>query len=149
MTPGRIPGVVVRGHGVASGQGAGTPYPRGSVAMQKPFFAAAGLSLDGLFEGTLNVSIAPRRWRLVQALHRFERLRWTDLHPPETFSFAPLHLVWRGGRHEGWLYLPHAETKAAHFQDAAVLELLMPWIPGLAPGAEVMLEALPVHLVFE
>ena len=39
-----IPGVIIQGHGVASGQGE-TPYPRGSIAMQKPFFLERGLDL--------------------------------------------------------------------------------------------------------
>lgn len=54
-----VKGVVMRGHQVASGRGDTTPYPDSSIRMQKPFFREHGLELDGLFEGTLNVSIAP------------------------------------------------------------------------------------------
>jgi hypothetical protein len=136
----RVPGTVARGHGVASGQGAGTPYPRGSLAMQKPFFARLGLNLDGLYEGTLNLSIAPRRWRLVRPAHTFERLEWTHLHPPETFSFSRCRIQFTGRLHEGWVYYPSPQTKAAHFHNDTIVEVLMPWIDGLAPGGQLMLD---------
>jgi hypothetical protein len=136
----RAPGTVVPGHGVASGRGADTPYPQGSLAMQKPFFAALGLNLDGLFEGTLNLSIAPLRWRLLRASHTFEHLRWTHLHPPETFSFSPCRIEFAGRLHEGWVYRPHPETKAAHFHNDSIVEVLMPWIEGLKPGLPLLLD---------
>jgi len=43
----------------------------------------------------------------------------------------------------GLVYYPHPETKQRHHQDAAVLELLMPPVAGLAYGDAVTL-ALPV-----
>lgn len=136
----RALGTVVQGHGVASGRGAGTPYPQGSVTMQKPFFAALGLSLDGLFEGTLNISIAPMRWRLRQPRHTFPHLRWTHLHPPETFSFSPCRVEFDHRLNEGWVYWPHPETKAAHFHHDSIVEVLMPWIEGLKPGLPLRLD---------
>lgn len=131
----RVDAVVVAGHGVASGQGQ-TPYPAGSIAMQKPHFARLGLDFSRFYEGTLNLSIAPRRWHLLRATWTFPRLEWTHLHPPETFSFARCRVQGR----EGWVYRPHPETKAAHFQNASVIEVIAPKIEGVSYGATVMLE---------
>jgi hypothetical protein len=127
-------GCVVAGHGVASGRSAGAPgnpYPQGSIAMQAPFFKSLGLDLSRCFLGTVNLNIAPQTWQLLHADHRFEALRWTHLHPPETFSFVALQAQWQGAWHDGWLYYPHPETKAAHFQSSAVMELILPKLSGL------------------
>jgi hypothetical protein len=133
-------GVVVRGHGVASGQAAGSPYPQGSVAMQMPFFNARGLDLSDCWAGTVNVSVAPHTWRLLRADHCFERLAWTHLHPPETFSFVRLKLLWRSKSIGAWLYYPHPETKATHHQHASVMEIIAPRMDGLAYGDAVTLQ---------
>lgn len=137
-----LDGLVVPGHGVASGRSAGTPgnpYPAGTIAMQTPLFTARGLNLTGCWPGTINVSIAPQRWQLLRADHCFEHLAWTHLHPPETFSFVALHLQHRGRQHAGWLYRPHPETKATHFQGQSTLEVLAPQLHGLAYGDAVRL----------
>jgi CTP-dependent riboflavin kinase len=130
-----IEATVVRGHGVASGQGR-TPYPAGSIAIQKPYFARLGLDLSGLYEGTLNLSIAPQRWRLLRATWTIPRLQWTDLHPPETFSFARCRVAGL----DAWIYYPHPQTKAAHFQDASVIEVIAPKIEGVSRGDALTLE---------
>ncbi len=133
-----LQGVVIAGHGVASGRSAGTagnPYPQGSIAMQAPLFKARGLDLSPCFLGTVNLDIAPQSWQLLQADHCFEKMAWTHLHPPETFSFATLEVQWLGTWHTGWLYYPHPETKATHFQSRSVIELILPKLLGLQTGA--------------
>jgi hypothetical protein len=132
-------GIVMQGHGVASGRAKNSPYPQGSVAMQMPFFKALGLDLSDFWLGTLNVSIAPQAWTLLRADHCFERLAWTQLHPPETFSFVKLQLVWKTRSVEAWLYYPHPETKAAHHQSANIMEIIAPRLEGLAYGDTVSL----------
>jgi hypothetical protein len=127
-------GRVKAGHGVASGRSAGTagnPYPQGSIAMQAPFFKMLGLDLLPCFLGTVNLDIAPQSWQLLRADHCFENLQWTHLHPPETFSFVALEAHWQGAWYAGWLYHPHPETKAAHFQSSGVMELILPKLAGL------------------
>jgi hypothetical protein len=145
-------GTVVAGHGVASGRSAGTagnPYPQGSITMQAPFFKARGLDLGDCFLGTVNLSIAPRSWTLLQADHRFEALTWTHLHPPETFSFVAMHVQWQSAWCRGWLYYPHPETKAAHFQSSSVMELILPRLMGLQIGMQLACrapaQALSIH----
>lgn len=108
--------------------------------MQRPFFAERGLDLSPFFEGTLNIDIAPRTFRLVQPAHTFRQVRWTDLHPPEDFSFSACRVRHRGVEQAGWVYTPHPETKAAHYQPPTMLELILPWVEGIAYGDGVELD---------
>jgi hypothetical protein len=132
-------GLINRGHGVASGASTASPYPTGSIAMQAPFFKAFGLDLSGCYFGTLNVSIAPARWKIIRPAFLFENVKWTDLHPPETFSFLPCDITYRAVTVKGWLYFPHPETKAAHWQDASVMEIIAPRLVGLGYGGHIEL----------
>ena len=132
-------GLLVAGHGVASGRAADSPYPAGTIALQQPHFLRLGLDLGDCHPGTLNLSFPGGAWRLSQPAFRVEQLAWTILHPPETFSFWPcrLRLPDRADaplEWAGWIYWPHPETKERHFQAPDRLEILAPWIEGLAPG---------------
>jgi hypothetical protein len=129
-----LSGIVVLGHGVASGRASNSPYPTGSIAMQMPFFKVLGLDLRHCWPGTLNVSIAPHIWELLAPDHCFENLAWTHLHPPETFSFVQVQLSWRGQQTTAWLYRPHPETKAAHHQKPSIMEIIAPRLEGLNYG---------------
>lgn len=134
-----VGGTVVPGHGVAGGSDR-SPYPEAALVLQMPHFLVAGLDLSGLHPATVNVSIAPARWRMTRPEHHVRRVRWTELHPPEDFSFVRAALLHRGRRWQGWVYHPHPETKADHFQPPGLVELVLPWIPGLAPGDRVTVE---------
>ncbi len=141
-----IKGTVSAGHGVASGRSAGeahNPYPAGTIAMQIPFFKALGLDLSNCFAGTVNLNIAPKQWQLLHADHCFDNMRWTHLHPPETFSFVALSAMWQSSEIKGWLYYPHPETKATHFQSNSTMELLLPRIEGLQSGDQLHLQIDP------
>lgn len=132
-----VPGIVVRGHRVASAPSA--DYPYGTIEKQKPYFEALGLDLSRLFLGTLNVSIAPRRWQMFRPRWTFRQVAWTDLHPPEDFSFSPCRVRFGGREYEGLVYYPHPETKIRHFQDPSLVEVLAEFIDGIAYGASVEL----------
>ena len=88
--------VLLEGHGVASGQALDpvhlkrSPYPKGTIAMQLPVFAALGLDLSPFWPGTLNLSFSPVELQLRNPDYFFQDLKWTHLHPPETFRFACL-----------------------------------------------------------
>ena len=128
---------LVSGHGVASGRSISSPYPAGTIAMQRPFFKGLGLDLDSCWPGTLNLSIAPLEFQLKQPDHCFESVHWTDQHPPETFSFWRIEVMQPSGQSvSAWLYYPHPETKARHWQPATVVEVLAPRLDGLTPGCE-------------
>lgn len=136
-----VAGIVVPGHGVASGRSPTSPYPKSTIAMQMPYFKMGGLDLDGHFTGTLNISINPRQFKIVKPSHLFPHLHWTDLHPPETFSFAHCQLKFQGVSYPGWIYYPHPETKEVHFQNDSTLEVITTPIPDINYGSVVILSA--------
>ena len=144
----RLEGKIVPGHRVASGQADDSPYPSGTIEMQTPHFRALGVDLSPFYPGTLNVSIAPYRFRLnpTQTLHR---VKWSPDHEAESFSFAPITLHWRSQAYQGLIYYPRPETKINHFQDPGVLELLMPPIEQIAYGSAVVLTAASDELLAE
>ena len=123
-----------QGYGVASGQAKDSPYPAGTISLQSPLFSAHGIDLSPYFQGTLNLGFSDTRWQLRQPDARVEQLRWTDQHPPETFSFWQVALRWQGQSAPlpGLIYWPHPETKIRHQQRSDRLEVLAPWIPDVA-----------------
>ena len=134
----RLDGVVVRGHTVASQKS--EHYPQGTIAMQAPFFMERGLDLSRFYSGTLNISIAPRTFRVRNARFHFPAVRWTSKHPPEHFSFSPCTLIVGKAFYEGLIYYPHPETKARHHQDDSVIEVLAPYVAGVGYGDRIGLE---------
>jgi hypothetical protein len=129
-----VAGTVQRGHQVASGLADDSPYPAGTIALQRPHFAARGLDLSAYYPGTINVSIAPLCFAIDRPAYCFRQVQWTDRHPPEDFSFADCQLVVAGRRYAGLIYYPHPETKAQHFQNPAIVEILAPPIAGISYG---------------
>lgn len=140
---------LVCGHRVASGLNGDPRFPGGTVAMQRPHFARLGLDLSSFHLGTLNLSIAPRRYRVLRPWRTFEHLKWHPVEPAETFSFFEARLRHGGESHAALIYLPHPETKPEHFQAADVLEVLAPWIEGLDYDQMVELEIDPAQMVVE
>lgn len=111
------------------------------MRMQLPHFLRLGLDLQTFYLGTLNVSIAPLRYRVVRARHSFPGLKWHPVEPAEDFSFFDVRLL-RPGHPPvpGFIYYPHPETKPEHFQSPDVLELLFPRVEGLEYGMQITLE---------
>ena len=134
-------GVLVAGHGVASGRATGSPYPAGTITLQTPHFAAAGVDLSPYQPATLNLAFPGGRWRLRDPHHRVNQLRWTDRHPPETFSFwrCQLRPAEAVDAVAALIYYPHPETKRAHHQPDGLLELLAPPLGPLPPGTRLAL----------
>jgi hypothetical protein len=143
-----VTGTVIRGHGVASGQGGDARFPGGTIRMQQSVFAKQGLCLDTYFLGTINVSISPHRYIVKQAKHTFRQVKWTDDAPPEDFSFFDCQIVLgTGQRVKGLIYYPHPDTKPEHFQDPGTLEVLTEFVEGLNYGITVGLELDPRQLL--
>lgn len=134
-----IDGILQDGHKVASGQAAASPYPRGTISMQKPCFKARGLDLDGFYEGTLNISIAPRTFAITDAEYQFFAVEWTSRHPPENFFFSRCTIIVQAVAYPGWVYCPDPSTKQQHFQDPSIIEVIAPWIAGIGVGDRVSL----------
>ena len=137
-----VQGSIAEGYRVASGLTESSPYPGGALAMQLPHFLARGFDLRPYYLGTLNVTISPYQFRMVQPEVTLEQVAWTDAHDPETFSFARCRLTWNSNTFDGWVYYPHPETKPMHFQQPDLIEVLMPKIDGIGYGDRVELSVL-------
>lgn len=130
-----VHGVLAQGYRVASGPS--KDYPYGALDRQRPIFKAGGLDLDGYFNGSLNVDIRPFEFAIVKPALTFHHVEWTDLHPPEHFSFSRCRVLFKGADYDGWVYYPHPETKLRHFQNPSLLEIIAMEIPGIQYGDEV------------
>ena len=130
-----IPGILVQGYRVASAPS--KDYPYGALEKQRPFFAARGLDLNHYFNGTLNIDIRPFEFKLLKAEFTFRYIEWTDLHPPEHFSFSRCKAIYKQVEYDGWVYYPHPETKLRHFQNPSLLEVIAKPIPGIQYGDKV------------
>ena len=133
-----VSGVIVAGYRVASGPS--KDYPYGSLEKQIPLFKQRGLNLDWVHLGTLNVSIAPSSFEMVHPEYTFRQVAWTDLHPPEDFSFSRCTVTFKGAKYAGYVYYPHPETKKRHFESASLLEIISMYIPEIQYGDRVELE---------
>ncbi len=136
-----LDGIIVDGHGVAGGRAvgsAGNPYPAGSIRLQQPHFLQAGIDLSPYFSGTLNVDLAPHKPEAKRVV--FDGvLHWYG-NIAERFTLARVACRAAGREVEGLWYCPHPETKPAHFQRDTVVELLLPYIDGIAVGDAVSLQ---------
>ena len=136
---------VVEGHRVASGNNGNPRFPGGTLQMQTPFFQALGLDLTAFYRGTINVSIAPLKYRVGKARHTFRAVKWHPTAPAEDFSFFDVRLLRDGAEPvAGLIYYPHPETKPEHFQRDDVLELLLPFVGGIGYGTPLTL-AIPAE----
>jgi hypothetical protein len=130
-----VSGTVIPGYRVASGPS--KDYPYGTLEKQIPLFKQRGLDLERFYLGTLNVSIAPLAFEMVKPSHTFRQVAWTDLHPPEDFSFSPCSLRFKGEEYPGYVYYPHPETKKRHFESNSLIEIISVFIPGIKYGDQV------------
>ena len=129
-----VHGILVQGYRVASAPSA--DYPYGALDRQRPIFKARGLDLEAYFNGTLNIDIRPHTYAMEKPEYTFQHVEWTDLHPPEHFSFSRCQVVCNGIEYDGWVYYPHPETKLRHFQNPSLLEVIAVPIPAIQYGAE-------------
>jgi len=129
-----IHGTLVEGYRVASGPS--KDYPYGALDRQWPIFESRGLDLSSYFNGTLNIDIAPDAFEMLNPEFTFRLVEWTDLHPPEHFSFSRCKVVFQAIEYDGWVYYPHPETKLRHFQNPSLVEVIAKEIPGIVYGDE-------------
>ena len=142
-----LTGRVAQGHQVASRPS--KAYPYSSLEKQKPFFNNLGLDLSPYFNGTLNISIAPLEFQMSKPELTFELVEWTDLHPPETFSFSRCIIQYEEKEYEGWVYFPHPETKKTHFQNPSLIEVITFEIPDIKYGDPIEIEINPREITIK
>ncbi|MBC7876116.1 MAG: hypothetical protein H7Y59_03010 [Anaerolineales bacterium] len=128
-------GILVQGHQVASR--ASKDYPYGTLEKQIPFFKSRGLDLNSFFNGTLNIDISPYTFKLIKPEFTFQHVEWTDLHPPEDFSFSRCKVIYENIEYDGWVYYPHPQTKLRHFQNPSLLEVIAIPVPKIKYEDEV------------
>ena len=131
-------GRVVKGYRVASGISQNSPYPSGSISMQLPFFRKLGLNLYGLYPATLNISIFPEKFALINPEYTFRDVKWSENHPAEDFSFSRCELIYKNKIYDGFIYYPHPETKPAHYHDESSIEIICSYIKNLYYGAPIL-----------
>jgi hypothetical protein len=127
-----VQGVLTQGYHVASGPSA--DYPYGALDRQRPIFKARGFDLEGYFNGTLNIDIRPHRFTMQNPEYTFHHVEWTDLHPPEHFSFSRCKVIFQGYNYDGWVYYPHPETKKRNFQNPSLVEVIAIPVPEIKYG---------------
>ena len=142
-----LPGTLMRGHQVASRPS--KDYPYSSLEKQKPYFKSLGLDLSSYFNGTLNISIAPLEFEMTKPELTFPLVEWTDLHPPETFSFSRCKVGFQGKEYTGWVYYPHPETKKTHFQNPSLIEVITYEIEGIQYGDVIDIEVNPQEVTIK
>ena len=135
-----ILGIIKPGHQVASGKAANSPYALGTIEMQLPHFQKLGLDLSQYFFGTLNISIAPHKFKIQNPQYTFPLVKWHPDYPAETFSFSPCQILFKATKYRGLIYYPHPETKIGHFQSDSILEAIAPPIPNIKYGDTVELK---------
>lgn len=137
-----VSGKLQSGYGVASGRAVDSPYPEGTIVLQMPHFQKLGLDLSPYYPGTLNISIAPAQFQMIQPQWTFPLVHWYPASCPETFSFSPCRVKYGDHRAAGLIYYPHPETKPDHFQNPSIIEILAPFIPRIEMGVAVTLGVL-------
>ena len=142
-----ITGILMQGHQVASRPSAAYPYS--SLEKQKPYFKALGIDLSPYFNGTLNISIAPLEFEMTWPELTFPLVEWTDLHPPETFSFSRCKVWFLRKAYKGWVYYPHPETKKTHFQNPSLVEVITYEIADIKYGDAVEIEVNPQEITIK
>jgi hypothetical protein len=144
-----VNGVVKKGHLIASGQAKDSPYPRGSIEMQVPFFKQRGLDLSYFHPATLNIDISPISFQMVNPQYIFRGVNWTSIIPPEDFSFSKCEISNQANWYPGWVYYPHPKTKPQHFQDASTIEIITHYIVGIGYSDLVRLRLIPNEIRLE
>ncbi|MFN9719066.1 MAG: hypothetical protein ACK58L_10255 [Planctomycetota bacterium] len=148
MSLNRISARIVQGHQVASGLNGNPRFPGGTLRMQQPHFQKRGLDLSVFYVGTINIRIGPFVYQVLQPKLTFRQVQWHPSEPDEDFSFFDVSLFRGEDVVHGLIYYPHPETKPEHFQPPDALELLMPFIPGLAYGDTIDLRTNENQMVF-
>lgn len=139
-----VQGIIIQGYRVASGPS--KDYPYGALDRQRPIFKSRGLDLDTFFNGTLNIDIRLHEFKLIKPEFTFHHVEWTDLHPPEHFSFSRCRVIFKSVEYDGWVYYPHPETKLRHFQNPSLLEVIAALIPEIKYGDEVQVLVNPKEI---
>jgi len=135
-----IRAILIEGHKVASGIASDSPYPKGSISMQAPFFKRHGVNIDSFHHATLNLSISPNKFKLFLPEFTVHDLQWAEGFPAEDFSFSQCEIIFNDTEFKGLVYYPHPETKIGHFHNDSIIEIITYYVPNIHYGDEVTLK---------
>ncbi|RAJ15407.1 hypothetical protein [Arenibacter echinorum] len=136
----KVKAIVKQGHGVASGKAKDPRYPNGTLKAQYQHFSQKGLDLSPYFLGTINLDIAPYFFKILKPKYFLENINWSTHIPPENFYFFDVSLHINKNSYNGLIYMPDPATKAEHFQNPTILEVILPKIEELNYGDTVIIE---------
>ncbi len=132
-------GIVVAGHGVASGRSSDPRFPGGTIALQVPVFLDRGVDLTDLlgaspFLGTINVDMSPAAPSVIAPEIAVPAVTWSTRVPPENFWLFRAGIAHAAHLYPALIYMPDPATKPDHVQPATVIEIIAPWVPALVVG---------------
>lgn len=146
-------GIVVAGHGVASGRAGDPRFPGGTIELQIPVFRARGVDFARLlraepFVGTINIDISSLTPEVLRPEIALADVTWSPQAPPENFWFFRIMLSHCDQRYDALIYMPDPATKPEHFQPANVIEIIAPPIMGIEVGTRVTIGVEPGFIRF-
>ncbi len=107
--------------------------------MQLPFFKQRGLDLYRFFPATLNISIFPKKFQLINPRYTFRNVKWFSGCPAEDFSFSACEIIDKNKIYDGYIYYPQPDTKPAHFHDLSTIEVITSYLKGVYYQSEIEL----------
>jgi hypothetical protein len=107
-----------------------------TINLQRPHFAKLEFDISNCFAGTINLSIAPRRFRIKMPERVFREVRWTDRRAAENFFFGRCRIENGAGSVEGFIYCPDPGGKDSSLDNPSQLQLLAPFISNVSYGTE-------------
>lgn len=125
---------IIKGYQVASGLSKNSPYEKGTIELQKPFFKKLGLDLDDYYNGTLNLNISPYKFVCVKSNLIFKNIKWHNDFSAETFSFSKCKIFFNNSSFNALVYYPHKETKIRHTHKDTTIEIISTFINNLNYG---------------
>ncbi len=130
-----LEGPVIRGLRIASGLNRDLNQKLNyTIRRQKPFFIEAGVPEFGhIWEGTINLSIAPKKFQILRPDHEVTCEWFPGV--TETFWLVQARLVHNGRERLAYIYYPCPSPVKSH--DDTVVEVLTEWVPNLQYGDQV------------
>jgi hypothetical protein len=132
-------GIIIEGLRIASGQNPNPPIKLGmtlnnTIALQKPHFHKAGVpNILDMFNGTINVNIAPQQFQITQPDHEVTCTWFENF--TETFWLVRAHIVHQDTTQRGYLYYPCPSEVKSHKD--TTMEILTGYIPRVSYGDSV------------
>lgn len=139
-----IEGTIKRGLQIASGTNPDRSLRlNNTIALQRPFFKEHTLpGVDQLHNGTINVDISPREFRITKPAYEITCTWFEDV--TETFWFVPVQIEYGHVRTTGYIYYPCPSAIKSH--PDTLVELLAPFVPGIVYGNPIAFLVSQEHL---